>query len=223
MLSEWALPIGESLLRAISVRSHWLPSIVDLAKLLSARRDVPERGEDVLAFKVGAAREQLLGVDPGGELTEHGADRQAGVADAGQAAHPVGVDGDSLAGHPSRVACGAVAAWWSRVRARSPPPGVPRAAVAWSPVPMSDHRYSCRVTKPQTETVELDDDLVRRARHEAERRGVAPRQLIESAIEHELADEAQQPPFSLIGAFSSGRGDLSKLASEDVFEPEPFR
>jgi hypothetical protein len=32
-----------------------------------------------------------------------------------------------------------------------------------------------------------------------------------------------QPPFSLIGAFRSGRGDLSERASRDEFEPEPFR
>jgi hypothetical protein len=61
-------------------------------------------------------------------------------------------------------------------------------------------------------------------------------QLVQDALEHELAEaapnygqpwqaenEGEQPPFTLIGAFSSGRGDLSKLASEDVFEPEPFR
>ena len=32
-----------------------------------------------------------------------------------------------------------------------------------------------------------------------------------------------QPEFSLIGAFRSGRGDLSERASRDEFEPEPFR
>jgi hypothetical protein len=32
-----------------------------------------------------------------------------------------------------------------------------------------------------------------------------------------------QPAFSLIGAFRSGRGDLSERASRDEFEPEPFR
>lgn len=48
-------------------------------------------------------------------------------------------------------------------------------------------------------------------------------QVVREAIEHELGDEAVQPPFSLIGAFESERGDLSRLASEDVFEPEPWR
>jgi len=63
-----------------------------------------------------------------------------------------------------------------------------------------------------------------------------PRRFVHEALEHELGEaattpesprqvenEGEQPPFTCIGAFSSGRGDLSKLASEDVFEPEPFR
>lgn len=32
-----------------------------------------------------------------------------------------------------------------------------------------------------------------------------------------------QPAFSLIGAFRSGRHDLSERASRDEFEPEAFR
>jgi len=54
------------------------------------------------------------------------------------------------------------------------------------------------------------------------------------ALEHELAGadneslsrakvEGEQPPLTCIGAFSSGRGDLSMLAAEDVFEPRPSR
>ncbi len=42
-------------------------------------------------------------------------------------------------------------------------------------------------------------------------------------MEHKLGDEPQQPRFSLIGAFRSGRDDLSRLAGEDVFEPAPWR
>jgi hypothetical protein len=56
-------------------------------------------------------------------------------------------------------------------------------------------------------------------------------QLVHDALEHEIGqaaprstrDEDEQPPLTCIGAFRSGRGDLSKLASEDVFEPDPFR
>ena len=88
----------------------------------------------------------------------------------------------------------------------------------------------------QTKTVEVDAELLERARRVAVERGVAVPQLVQEALEHELAESApdsvrpqqaknkgEQPPLTCIGAFSSGRGDLSKLASEDVFEPEPFR
>lgn len=87
-----------------------------------------------------------------------------------------------------------------------------------------------------TKTVEVDAELLERARRVADERGVAVPQLVRDALEHELAeaapnseqrrpldDEGEQPPLTCIGAFRSGRGDLSKLASEDVFEPEPFR
>lgn len=87
-----------------------------------------------------------------------------------------------------------------------------------------------------TKTVEVDAELLERARQVADERGVAVPQLVRDALEHELAelvpnsgqprqaeDEGEQPPLTCIGAFRSGRGDLSKLASEDVFEPEPFR
>lgn len=87
-----------------------------------------------------------------------------------------------------------------------------------------------------TRTVEVDTDLLERARQVADERGVAVPQLVKEALERELAEakpdphlpskgegDGDQPPLSCVGAFSSGRGDLSKLASEDVFEPEPFR
>lgn len=87
-----------------------------------------------------------------------------------------------------------------------------------------------------SKTVEVDAELLERAQRVAEERGVAVPQLVQEALEHELGeaapkpqrgprskDEGEQPPLTCIGAFSSGRGDLSKLASEDIFEPEPFR
>lgn len=79
------------------------------------------------------------------------------------------------------------------------------------------------MAKSQTETVELDAELAQHARWEAERMGITLRQFVADTLRCKLADDAPQPPFSLIGAFSSGRDDLSKLASEDVFESEPFR
>jgi predicted DNA-binding protein len=71
--------------------------------------------------------------------------------------------------------------------------------------------------------IQAEPELVERTRRRARERGVSVAQVVREAIEHELGDEVAQPPFSLIGAFESERGDLSKLASEDVFEPEPWR
>jgi hypothetical protein len=79
------------------------------------------------------------------------------------------------------------------------------------------------VTDAQTNAVELDAVLAQRARQEAAARGISLRQFVANTLERELTNRLPQPPFSMIGAFRSGRGDLSKLASEDVFEPEPFR
>jgi hypothetical protein len=71
--------------------------------------------------------------------------------------------------------------------------------------------------------IQAEPELIERAKRRASERGVSVAQVVREAMEHELGDEPAQPPFSLIGAFDSGRSDLSELASEDVFEPEPWR
>ncbi len=71
--------------------------------------------------------------------------------------------------------------------------------------------------------IQAEPELVARAKRRAAERGVSIAQVVREAMEHELGDEPQQPPFSMIGAFRSGRSDLSRLASEDVYEPEPWR
>jgi hypothetical protein len=71
--------------------------------------------------------------------------------------------------------------------------------------------------------IQAEPELVARAKRRAAERGVSVAQVVREAMEHELGDEPQQPPFSMIGAFRSGRGDLSRLASEDTFEPAPWR
>ena len=79
--------------------------------------------------------------------------------------------------------------------------------------------------------VEIEGDLLAQARRIARERGMEVPELVHEALEHEIGpaapgpigDEGEQPPLTCIGAFRSGRGDVSKLASEDVFEPEPFR
>lgn len=74
-----------------------------------------------------------------------------------------------------------------------------------------------------TRTIEVDADLLERARRVADERGVAVPQFVNTAIEHEIGNETPQPPFSLIGAFQAGRSDLSARASRDEFEPRSFR
>lgn len=64
-------------------------------------------------------------------------------------------------------------------------------------------RYPDGMGTTEKASVEIQGDLLERARP--------------------TVDEDEQPALTCIGAFSSGRGDLSKLASEDVFEPEPYR
>jgi hypothetical protein len=79
-------------------------------------------------------------------------------------------------------------------------------------------------------SVEIQGDLLERARRVARERGVEVPQLVHDALEREIGsaaprptgDEDEQPALTCIGAFSSGRGDLSKLMSEDVIESESF-
>lgn len=55
------------------------------------------------ALQVGVVGQQLVDAGTNGELAKHRADGDAGIADAGKAAHPVRVDGDSLLGQRARV------------------------------------------------------------------------------------------------------------------------
>ncbi len=71
--------------------------------------------------------------------------------------------------------------------------------------------------------IQAEPELIERTKRRAHERGVSVAQVVREAIERALGEEPQQPPFSLIGAFRSGRGDLARLASEDIFEPEPWR
>ena len=84
-------------------------------------------------------------------------------------------------------------------------------------------RIDCMAASP-TRTIEVDADLLERARRVADQRGVAVPQLVQEALEHELGPaDGEQPPVTCIGMFESGRSDLSELASRDVYEPPPFR
>lgn len=73
--------------------------------------------------------------------------------------------------------------------------------------------------------IQAEPELIERAKHRARERGVSVAQVVRDAIEHELGDTEERipPPLNCIGIGRSGRGDLSRRASEDEYEPEPFR
>jgi hypothetical protein len=74
--------------------------------------------------------------------------------------------------------------------------------------------------------IQAEPELVERAKRRALERGVSVAQVVREALEHELAvdeEEPLAPPLKHVGVVSSGHGSLARLASEDIFEPEPFR
>jgi hypothetical protein len=73
--------------------------------------------------------------------------------------------------------------------------------------------------------IQAEPELIERAKRRAQERGVSVAQVVRDAIEHELGavEERIPPPLNCIGIGRSGRGDLSRRASEDEYEPEPFR
>lgn len=70
---------------------------------------------------------------------------------------------------------------------------------------------------------QAEDELLARAKRRANERGVSVAQVVRDALEKELGENVEAPPrMTIIGAGRSGRTDLSALASEDVYEPEPW-
>ena len=70
---------------------------------------------------------------------------------------------------------------------------------------------------------QADDELLARAKRRADERGVSMAQLVRDALEKELGNAGQTPPpVTIIGIGRSNRTDLSRLASKDVYEPEPW-
>jgi hypothetical protein len=73
--------------------------------------------------------------------------------------------------------------------------------------------------------IQAEPELVERAKRRAAERGVSVAQVVREALEHELdsPDEQTPPPLTCIGVFNSGRSDLSRLASEQIFMPLSWR
>lgn len=73
--------------------------------------------------------------------------------------------------------------------------------------------------------IQAEPELIERAKRRARERGVSVAQVVREAMEEKLGepDGEEQPPLSIIGVGRSGRSDLSRLASEDIYEPAPYR
>jgi len=71
--------------------------------------------------------------------------------------------------------------------------------------------------------VQADERLLERARQRAAERGVSMAQVFRDALERDLGDETPPPPPMSIGSVRSEKGDLSRRASNDEYEPEPYR
>jgi predicted DNA-binding protein len=95
------------------------------------------------------------------------------------------------------------------------------------PIQRTEERTdSMHTTMMQRLMIQAEPELVERAKRRARERGVSVAQLVREAIEHELGrieDEKIPPPLTCIGAFDSGRSDLSELASENIFTPLSWR
>jgi hypothetical protein len=72
--------------------------------------------------------------------------------------------------------------------------------------------------------IQAEPELIERAKRRASERGVSVAQVVRDAMEHEFgsSDEHVPPPLTCIGIGRSGRTDLSRLASEDIYEPDPW-
>lgn len=72
--------------------------------------------------------------------------------------------------------------------------------------------------------IQAEPELIERTKRQAAERGVSVAQVVREAITEKLGTEEERipPPLTCIGAFSSGRSDLSELASGDFYEPDPW-
>jgi len=68
---------------------------------------------------------------------------------------------------------------------------------------------------------QADDELLERVKRQASARGVSAAQLVRDALEKEL-DENGPPSVTIIGVGRSERTDLSGLAGENAYQPEPW-
>lgn len=71
--------------------------------------------------------------------------------------------------------------------------------------------------------IQADEQLLARAKRRAVERGVSVAQVVRDALERDLGYDEPPPPLTCIGSIRSEAGDLSRRASDDEYEAEPFR
>jgi hypothetical protein len=73
--------------------------------------------------------------------------------------------------------------------------------------------------------IQANPELLDRARRRAAERGVSVSQFVRDAIEHELGPEDAQipPPTTIIGIGPPDITNLSQLADEGGYQPDPWR
>lgn len=73
--------------------------------------------------------------------------------------------------------------------------------------------------------IRAEPDLIERIKRRAAERGVSAAQVWREGARHEVGPDEERipPPLTCIGAFASGRSDLSELASEPIFTPRSWR
>lgn len=71
--------------------------------------------------------------------------------------------------------------------------------------------------------IQAEPELIDRAKRRARERGVSVAQVVREALARDLTRNAEPPPVSIIGMFSSEAGDLSERAGRDEYKPPPWR
>ena len=89
------------------------------------------------------------------------------------------------------------------------------------PISYNAYRYHDGVKRIM---IQAEEALLERARRRARERGVSLAQVVRDALERDLDYEhAPPPPLTCLGMASSTEGDLSRRASSDEYESEPYR
>jgi hypothetical protein len=73
--------------------------------------------------------------------------------------------------------------------------------------------------------IQADPELIERMKRRAMQLGVSTAETWREAARRMVGEDEKRipPPLTCIGIFDSGRGELSELASEAIFQPRSWR